>query len=38
MLMNPSEAQDEFTSVRTGTLNEAKPEALAEFSEIGGDR
>ena len=36
MLMNSSEAQNEFTSAHPGTLNESSPKGADEFSEIGG--
>ncbi len=37
MLKNSSEAQNEFTYVRTGALNEDEAEPKFEFSGIGGD-
>ena len=37
MLMNSSEAQNEFTYVRTGPLNENEAKPEFEFSGIGGD-
>ena len=36
MLMNSSEAQNEFTYVRTGALNENEAKPKFEFSGIGG--
>ena len=36
MLMNSSEAQNEYTSAHPGTLNESSPKGADEFSEIGG--
>ena len=37
MLMNPSEAKEEFTYIRTSALNEASMKCEDEFSADGGD-